>query len=584
MHDNDYINRGVLWTVTRAVGEEGKSRSQNQMSGSHEAEQHQLWGLGILQARIIPLPDFLLAQAVRAMAGEKSHGRSQSTIFSRAGKQLSIGFVFSGNGCVREQSLQFQRAPTHSTLMPGNSHTTADNTTIGPPAWLFSNNSTAPPTATSTAAESCTMAKTAVKKATKKESAPATSTASTGSAPPAHLVDLVENFLSDQGFEKAHREFKKHRAEKGWKSEADKKKKQKKEHHSLVSVFQTWETFSSKDSTPAAIKEEIVKVTNVSSSESDSSSDSSSDSDSDSDSSEDVDMADAPAVEQEDDSSSSSSSSSSSDSDSDSDSDDESEKVAAPAPAAGTSNIRKRKAASESSNSSSSESDSDSSSEDEKPKAKKVKTVKAAASSSDSDSSSSDSESDSSSDDEAPATAAKDSAASGSSSDSSSDSDSDSSSDSEDEVAAKVPLPDSDDSSSSDSDSDSEDVKTKKEPNDKSNGTGSDTSATLDKTSPEYAPLPPNPDPTTFKQNNRGKNGGNRPQNEPFSRIKKDVYVDPNLTSNAYIEDGYGQRAHEDLIVTRGKGFTKEKNKKKRGAYRGGPLDINRSQSFKFDD
>lgn len=32
----------------------------------------------------------------------------------------------------------------------------------------------------------------------------------------------------------------------------------------------------------------------------------------------------------------------------------------------------------------------------------------------------------------------------------------------------------------------------------------------------------------------------------------------------------YGARASADLIVTRGKGFTKEKNKKKRGSYRGG--------------
>ncbi len=35
----------------------------------------------------------------------------------------------------------------------------------------------------------------------------------------------------------------------------------------------------------------------------------------------------------------------------------------------------------------------------------------------------------------------------------------------------------------------------------------------------------------------------------------------------------WGQKAHEDLIVTKGKGFTKEKNKKKRGSYRGGRID-----------
>ena len=48
--------------------------------------------------------------------------------------------------------------------------------------------------------------------------------------------------------------------------------------------------------------------------------------------------------------------------------------------------------------------------------------------------------------------------------------------------------------------------------------------------------------------------------------------------------DEYGARASRDLIVTRGKGFTKEKNKKKRGAYKGGPLDVGMSRSFKFED
>jgi hypothetical protein len=36
----------------------------------------------------------------------------------------------------------------------------------------------------------------------------------------------------------------------------------------------------------------------------------------------------------------------------------------------------------------------------------------------------------------------------------------------------------------------------------------------------------------------------------------------------------YGQRAHEDLIVTRGQGFRKEKNKKKKGGYRGGEITV----------
>ena len=36
----------------------------------------------------------------------------------------------------------------------------------------------------------------------------------------------------------------------------------------------------------------------------------------------------------------------------------------------------------------------------------------------------------------------------------------------------------------------------------------------------------------------------------------------------------YGARAHQDLIVTRGAGFRKEKNKKKRGSYRGGDITV----------
>ena len=39
-------------------------------------------------------------------------------------------------------------------------------------------------------------------------------------------------------------------------------------------------------------------------------------------------------------------------------------------------------------------------------------------------------------------------------------------------------------------------------------------------------------------------------------------------------EDDYGARANRDLIVTRGDGFRKEKNKKKRGSYRGGDITV----------
>jgi hypothetical protein len=103
---------------------------------------------------------------------------------------------------------------------------------------------------------------------------------------------------------------------------------------------------------------------------------------------------------------------------------------------------------------------------------------------------------------------------------------------------------------------------------------------TLDKPSPEVQasstspPLPPDP---ILKKN------GKKVQNEPFSRIPKGIKVDPRFASNEYVPIGYSQRAHEDLIVTKGKGFTKEKNKKKRGSFRGGMIDITENKSVYFD-
>jgi len=70
-----------------------------------------------------------------------------------------------------------------------------------------------------------------------------------------------------------------------------------------------------------------------------------------------------------------------------------------------------------------------------------------------------------------------------------------------------------------------------------------------------------------------------------FSRIKGDVTVHPGVASNAYNagELNYGAKAHKDLIVTRGDGFRKEKQKKKRGSYKGGAIDFH-TRSFKFTD
>jgi hypothetical protein len=86
-------------------------------------------------------------------------------------------------------------------------------------------------------------------------------------------------------------------------------------------------------------------------------------------------------------------------------------------------------------------------------------------------------------------------------------------------------------------------------------------------------PLPPEPQ---FKK----KHTGARP-----TRLAAASALPHDHPSNTYVAYAYADRAFKDLSVTRGKGFTKEKNKKKRGAYRGGPIDIGPSKySFKFED
>ena len=96
---------------------------------------------------------------------------------------------------------------------------------------------------------------------------------------------------------------------------------------------------------------------------------------------------------------------------------------------------------------------------------------------------------------------------------------------------------------------------------------------------------------------------GQRPK-ERFQRVKADqvTYHDERLKDNTFTgrvvfltaskralcllttilqnatTNDYGARAHRDLIVTRGAGFRKEKNKKKRGSYRGGEITVSRSR------
>lgn len=327
-----------------------------------------------------------------------------------------------------------------------------------------------------------------------------------------------------------------------------------------------------------------------------------------------------------DDSSDASDSSDDESSDSDSESEDEKKPVKKAASKA-------RKVTPPSSSSSDSES-----SEDEKPAAKKTKTAKKADTSSDSSSASSSSESESSDSSDSSDSDSSDSDSSSSSSSSDSDSDSDSSSSSDSDSSS------SSDSDSSDSESESEKEKksakaakvekpAKKEKADKKekkvvakSEPSSDSAASSVTLADAPAPLkaevdtimvpassalgqaegtavPSNDAEEHMHPSRKRKLGGAfgeteqqvavpatdenikraKKENVPFSRIPKDQYVDPRLVSNAFVPYDYAQKAHEALIVTKGKAFTKAKNKGKRGSYRGGIIDQT-PKGIQFED
>ncbi|QIW96633.1 hypothetical protein AMS68_002151 [Peltaster fructicola] len=211
----------------------------------------------------------------------------------------------------------------------------------------------------------------------------------------------------------------------------------------------------------------------------------------------------------------------------------------------------------DSSDSSSSESESDSDSDDdEAPPAKKNKTISGA-----------EDTSEDSSDDEATSVSSSE-VSSDSESSSESESDSDSSSDGEEVSTAPVVVKKSGTTKSKVSDDDSE-----------------ASSATL-VAEPAKADDNGGMHPARASRMTPGINtplDKSKKNNVPFSRIPKDTFVDPRFASNAYVFYDYADRAHQDLIVTKGKGFTKEKNKKKRGSYRGGMIDTT-PKGIKFDD
>lgn len=90
----------------------------------------------------------------------------------------------------------------------------------------------------------------------------------------------------------------------------------------------------------------------------------------------------------------------------------------------------------------------------------------------------------------------------------------------------------------------------------------------------------------SFNKRNRRQSLGSK-SNEPFKRVRESdvVFRDERLRDNSFHSkyDTYGTQAHQDLSVVKGKGFRKEKTKKKRLNHHGGKLgyEVN---SFKFSD
>jgi len=130
--------------------------------------------------------------------------------------------------------------------------------------------------------------------------------------------------------------------------------------------------------------------------------------------------------------------------------------------------------------------------------------------------------------------------------------------------------------SSSDSDSDSDDEEEAKPAAAKESSSSSSSDSSSDAEEPKETEVAP-----VVEQ---------KKTNTPFQRVKADEkYTLPMaMRDNSFNADvqgrgtTWGQKAHNDLIVTRGKGFRHEKTKKKRGTYRGGTLSME-VRSIKFE-
>ncbi|KAF8979915.1 SRP40, C-terminal domain-containing protein, partial [Cyathus striatus] len=91
------------------------------------------------------------------------------------------------------------------------------------------------------------------------------------------------------------------------------------------------------------------------------------------------------------------------------------------------------------------------------------------------------------------------------------------------------------------------------------------------------------PQSTGFIKANGKRTLGQRFQRVDPAKVVNDIVMDNRYEAKTGPQNDYGQKAHQDLIVTRGAGFRKEKNKKKRGSYKGGEITM-QAHSFKFTD
>ena len=121
-----------------------------------------------------------------------------------------------------------------------------------------------------------------------------------------------------------------------------------------------------------------------------------------------------------------------------------------------------------------------------------------------------------------------------------------------------------------------------------SSSSSSSASSSSSSSSASSAALPPPPPPPPAPPREKG---AKRP-NVPFSRVDATAAAalikDERLADNSYRgacgAAGWGSKANDTLMKVKGDRFRHEKTKKKRGAYRGGTIDVNEDNTIRFDD